>query len=83
MYSKVDHLIKGRIRVQVKTPHQKSVDETHWAFKTHKSHGHGLLELYKANEFDIVALFIGFKIDELNGAIDVAMKNSKQIRKLL
>jgi len=64
MYNKVDHLVKGRIRVQVKIPHQKSVDENHWAFKTHKSHGHGLLELYKANEFDIVALFIGFEIDE-------------------
>lgn len=64
MYSKVDHLVNNKVRVQVKTPHLLSEDEEHYAFKTHKSHGSGLGELYKASEFDIVALFIGFNIDE-------------------
>ncbi len=65
MYSKVDHWVGDKkIRVQVKTPHQRSVDENNWAFKTHKSHGHGVKELYKADMFDVIALFVGFEIDE-------------------
>jgi len=64
MYSKVDHWINGKIRVQVKIPHNRSVDKNNWAFKTHKSHGHGVGELYKKDMFDIIALFIGFEIDE-------------------
>lgn len=64
MYSKVDHRVKEKIRVQVKTPHLRSNDEQYWGVKTHKSHGHGIDELYKANEFDIVALFTGFIMDE-------------------
>lgn len=63
MYSKVDHWL-GELRVQVKIPHQRSVTASHWAFKTHKSHGHGVGELYRTDEFDLVALFIGFVMDE-------------------
>jgi hypothetical protein len=64
MYSKVDHWVNNNIRVQVKIPHLISVNENQWAFKTHKSHGSGVKELYKNNEFDYVALFIGFKMNE-------------------
>jgi len=64
MYSKVDHWINGNIRVQVKIPYQKGVTKDKWAFKTHKSHGHGEGELYKKDMFDILALFVGFEIDE-------------------
>lgn len=64
MYSKVDHWVNNKIRIQVKIPHLKSVDHNKWAFKTHKSHGAKEKELYKKNEFDYVALFIGFKMDE-------------------
>jgi len=63
MYSKVDHWIKDKIRVQVKIPNERANDELHWGVKTHKSHGHGVGELYKADVFDILALFIGFKMN--------------------
>ena len=65
MYSKVDHWVNDK-RVQVKIPHLKSVNESRWAFKTHKSHGAGVKELYRDDEFDYVALFIGFKMNYEN-----------------
>jgi hypothetical protein len=63
MYSKVDHWL-GNKRIQVKIPNQRAVTDTQWAFKTHKSHGSGVGELYKVDSFDFVALFIGYEIDE-------------------
>jgi hypothetical protein len=63
MYSKVDHWI-GNKRVQVKIPNQRAVTNQQWAFKTHKSHGSGVGELYPADSFDYVALFVGYEIDE-------------------
>lgn len=63
MYSKVDHWIED-LRIQVKTPHIRSTNEEYVGFKTHKSHGHGVKELYSSDEFDIVALFTGFEINE-------------------
>ena len=62
MYSKVDHWI-GPTRIQVKFPNLRGCDETHWAVKTHKSHGSGKGELYTADVFDVLALFIGFEMD--------------------
>ena len=64
MYSKVDHWVNENIRAQVKIPNERANDENFWGVKTHKSHGHGQGELYKADAFDILALFIGFKMDE-------------------
>ncbi len=63
MYSKHDHLVKGHIRAQIKTPYGRGMDAGHYSFKTHKSHGHGVGELYRADEFDVVALFVGFEMD--------------------
>ncbi len=77
MYSKVDHWVNKSIRVQVKIPHQRSATNTHWAFKTHKSHGHGVGELYKKDMFDVVALFIGFEIDEkIDKYLPISVKNN-------
>ena len=64
MYSKVDHWVNGKIRVQVKIPNERANTEDFWGVKTHKSHGHGVGELYKANAFDVLAFFIGFKMDK-------------------
>jgi len=65
MYSKIDHWVgKKRVRVQVKIPNLRSTNKDHWGVKTHKSHGHKELELYKADEFDLIVLFVGFKMDE-------------------
>jgi len=64
MYSKVDHLAKDNIRVQVKIPNERSTNDEYWGIKTHKSHGHGRGELYCGDVFDILALFIGFEMDE-------------------
>lgn len=64
MYSKHDHLIKDKIRVQVKTPHGRSMDDEYYGFKTHKSHGHGVGELIKKDEFDYIALYVGFDMNE-------------------
>ena len=58
MYSKVDHWV-GKHRVQVKIPNLRAVTNEKWAFKTRKSHGSGVKELYTTDEFDFVALFIG------------------------
>ena len=75
MYSKVDHWI-GDLRVQVKIPNQRAVDENNWAFKTHKSHGSGVGELYEKDAFDVVALFVGFEIDEnIDRYFPVSVKN--------
>jgi hypothetical protein len=75
MYSKVDHWI-GDLRVQVKIPNQRAVDANNWAFKTHKSHGSGVGELYENNAFDVVALFIGFEIDEdIDRYFPISVKN--------
>lgn len=75
MYSKVDHWI-GKSRFQVKIPHMRSVTPTHWAFKTHKSHGHGVGELYKSDEFDVVALFVGYKMEpEIDPYLPVEVAN--------
>jgi hypothetical protein len=63
MYSKVDHWINSTIRVQVKIPNERANNELFWGVKTHKSHGSGVLELYEERSFDILALFIGFKMD--------------------
>jgi hypothetical protein len=63
MYSKVDHWL-GNVRVQVKFPNLLACDETHWGVKTHKSHGSGIGELYKDDVWDILAVFIGFEMDE-------------------
>ena len=76
MYSKVDHWINGKIRIQVKIPHLKSVNDNRWAFKTHKSHGAKDKELYKKDEFDFVALFVGFKMNEsLDKYLPIEVKN--------
>ena len=56
-------MVKKTIRVQVKTIHERSTDDVSYGFKTHKSHGSGVSELYKKDEFDILALFVGFEID--------------------
>jgi hypothetical protein len=64
MYSKVDHLVKEKIRVQVKTIHSRSTNKDYWGFKTHKSHGSGVGELYKDDHFDFIALFVGNEMDE-------------------
>lgn len=61
MYSKVDLQVKGK-RVQVKTLYPRSTNGTNWAFKTHKTHGHGVGELYEKNAFDVVALFVGYNL---------------------
>jgi hypothetical protein len=63
MYSKVDHWL-GDTRVQVKIPNLRACDEEYWGVKTHKSHGSGIGELYKDDVWDILALFIGFKMDD-------------------
>ena len=65
MYSKVDHWVNDNIRVQVKIPNERANNESFWGVKTHKSHGHGKGELHQTEEFDVLALFIGFKIDPL------------------
>ena len=62
--SKHDHLVMGKIRVQVKTPHGRSTDDNFYGFKTHKSHGHGVGELIKKSEFDFIARSVGFEMDE-------------------
>lgn len=64
MYSKVDHLVRDLVKVQVKTLHGRSTDEKHWGIKTHKSHGSGVSELYKADEFEVVAIFVGNEMSE-------------------
>ena len=64
MYSKVDHLVKDKTRVQVKIPNERSTSDNYWGVKTHKSHGHGEGELYPADAFDILALFIGFEMNK-------------------
>lgn len=64
MYSKIDHVVNGKFDVQVKTPHERSNGGEFYGFKTHKSHGSGVGELYKNDEFDLIALFTGFEIDE-------------------
>tara|TARA_B100000902_G_C27281651_1_gene902103 strand:- start:984 stop:2057 length:1074 start_codon:yes stop_codon:yes gene_type:complete len=63
MYSKVDHWLDA-LRVQVKFPNLRACDNHNWAVKTHKSHGSGVGELYKDDVFDVLALFIGFEMDE-------------------
>ena len=63
MYSKVDHWL-GNFRIQVKYPNLSSCDNENWAVKTHKSHGSGKGELYKDDVFDLLALFIGFEMNE-------------------
>jgi hypothetical protein len=63
MYAKSDHEING-IGVQVKTTYPNGTTTQKWAFKTHKSHGHGVGELYKKDAFDVVALFIGYNPQE-------------------
>lgn len=62
MYSKIDHWVKDKIRVQVKIPNEKANTPEVWGVKMHKSHGHGKSELCLANAFDILAFFIGFKM---------------------
>ena len=52
---------------QVKFPNLRACDEQYWGVKTHKSHGSGIGELYKDDVWDILALFIGFDMDE-NGS---------------
>lgn len=75
MYSKVDHWV-GKHRVQVKIPNLRAVTNEKWAFKTHKSHGSGVKELYTTDEFDFVALFIGFNMNEkIDRYLPVSVKN--------
>ena len=62
IYSKVDHWVKDKIRVQVKIPNLRSTTNDYWGIKTHKSHGHGLGELLRSDDFDILALFTGFEM---------------------
>jgi len=66
MYSKWDHIIRKKIKVQVKTIHGRSTNDIYYGFKTHKSHGSGVSELYKKDDFDILALFVGFEVDSKN-----------------
>ena len=63
MYSKVDHWL-GSLRVQVKYPNLRACDDENWGVKTHKSHGSGIGELYKDDVFDVLALFVGFEMNE-------------------
>jgi len=75
MYSKVDHWV-GKHRVQVKIPNLRAVTQEKWAFKTHKSHGSGVKELYTNDEFDYVALFIGFEMnEEIDKYLPIAVQN--------
>jgi len=60
MYDKADHIVKGK-KVQVKTTYPNGTTKDKWALKTHKSHGHGEGELYSSNEFDIIAVFVGYE----------------------
>lgn len=63
MYAKSDHTISG-VGVQVKTTYPNGTTSKKWAFKTHKSHGHGEGELYKNDAFDVVAVFVGYEPQE-------------------
>lgn len=65
MYSKADHIINGK-KIQVKTPLKQATNKTEVSFKTHKTHGHDIDELYRADDFDIVALFLGYEYDEID-----------------
>ena len=72
MYAKSDHVIRG-VGFQVKTTYPNGTTHERWAFKTHKSHGAGVGELYKNDAFDIVAVFVGYEPQEkskLNGLVD-------------
>ena len=60
MYAKSDHDINGH-GYQVKTTYPNGTTSEEWAFKTHKSHGHGEGELYKNDAFDIIAVFVGYE----------------------
>lgn len=71
MYAKSDHIING-VGFQVKTTYPNSTTQKKWAFKTHKSHGHGVGELYKNDAFDIVAVFVGYEPQE-----KIKLKNLK------
>jgi len=68
MYSEFDFLVNGDIRVQVKIPNKIKNTINGWKVSTHKSHGSEEEEktstLYSIDRFDILALFIGYKIDE-------------------
>jgi|APSaa5957512535_1039671.scaffolds.fasta_scaffold03422_3 hypothetical protein len=63
MYAKSDHIVNG-VGFQVKTTYPNGTTRSHWAFKTHKSHGHGETELYKNDAFDMVAVFVGYEPQE-------------------
>jgi hypothetical protein len=72
MYAKSDHKVNG-VGFQVKTTYPNGTTSSKWAFKTHKSHGHGEGELYKNNAFDVVAVFVGYEPQEklkLQGMMD-------------
>lgn len=64
MYNKVDHRVgETRKKVQVKMHHERSTTSSHWGVKIHKSHGHSKDELYPSDVFDILALFIGYRMN--------------------
>jgi hypothetical protein len=60
MYGKSDFTINRR-GYQVKTLYPRSTTKDRWAFKTHKSHGHGLGELYTYDAWDVTAVFVGYE----------------------
>ena len=73
MYDKTDHMVNKK-RIQVKTPYMKGTTETKLAFKTHKTHGTGIYALYEAGDFDIIALFVGYKYESDSRYIPVSTK---------
>jgi len=64
MYSKIDHWVYGNIGVQVKILNKGGDRKDYWTVSTHKSHGTGEDALFSDDRFDVLALFIGYKIDE-------------------
>ena len=60
MYGKSDFTINRR-GYQVKTLYPRGTTKDHWAFKTHKSHGAKLGELYRYDAWDVTAVFVGYE----------------------
>ena len=60
MYGKSDFIV-NELGWQVKTLYPRQTTKDRWAFKTHKSHGAKLGELYKYDAWDVTAVFVGYE----------------------